>query len=132
MYPLLYCNCITPLFSLSLSLCVCVSEHIPVDLRDPFYTDQYCVEHIKPPVLSLLLSSELYCRVCGLLLKGDHAPALGSHHAVLQTLARRGICVREADDTPVSHDDLSSTPIKMVRFPPLTSYLKTVPSLQCV
>ncbi|XP_050948441.1 calmodulin-regulated spectrin-associated protein 1a isoform X1 [Labeo rohita] len=94
-------------------------EHIPTDLRDPFYTDQYCVEHIKPPVLSLLLSSELYCRVCGLLLKGDQASALTSHQAVIQTLARRGICVREADDTPVSHDDLSSTPIKMSSHIPL-------------
>ncbi|XP_058613634.1 calmodulin-regulated spectrin-associated protein 1a isoform X2 [Onychostoma macrolepis] len=98
-------------------------EHIPADLRDPFYTDQYCVEHIKPPVLSLLLSSELYCRVCGLLLKGDHASALSSHQAVIQTLARRGICVREADDTPVSHDDLSSTPIKMSSHIPLIDAL---------
>ncbi|KTF70934.1 hypothetical protein cypCar_00050489, partial [Cyprinus carpio] len=87
--------------------------HIPTDLRDPFYTDQYCVEHIKPLVLSLLLSSELYCRVCGLLLKGDQASAVTSHQAVIQTLARCGMCVREADDTPVSHDDLSSIPVKM-------------------
>ncbi|XP_016306696.1 calmodulin-regulated spectrin-associated protein 1a isoform X4 [Sinocyclocheilus anshuiensis] len=98
-------------------------EHIPADLRDPFYMDQYCVEHIKPPVLSLLLSSELYCRVCGLLLKGDQASALTSHQAVIQTLARRGICVREADDTPVSYDDLSSTPIKMSSHIPLIDAL---------
>ncbi|XP_051962428.1 LOW QUALITY PROTEIN: calmodulin-regulated spectrin-associated protein 1-B-like [Xyrauchen texanus] len=98
-------------------------EHIPTDLRDPFYTDQYCVEHIKPPVLSLLLSSELYCRVCGLLLKGDQASALTSHQAVIQTLARRGIYAREADDTPVSHDDLSSTPIKMSSHIPLIDAL---------
>ncbi|XP_051534210.1 calmodulin-regulated spectrin-associated protein 1a isoform X1 [Myxocyprinus asiaticus] len=98
-------------------------EHIPTDLRDPFYMDQYCVEHIKPPVLSLLLSSELYCRVCGLLLKGDQASALNSHQAVIQTLARRGIYVREADDTPVSHNDLSSTPIKMSSHIPLIDAL---------
>ncbi|NP_001159727.1 calmodulin-regulated spectrin-associated protein 1a [Danio rerio] len=98
-------------------------EHIPEDLRDPFYTDQYCVEHIKPPVLCLLLSSELYCRVCGLLLKGDQASALSSHQAVLQTLARRGISVREPDDTPVTHDDLTSTPIKMSAHIPLIDAL---------
>uniref|UniRef100_A0A672RRF8 Calmodulin regulated spectrin-associated protein 1a n=1 Tax=Sinocyclocheilus grahami TaxID=75366 RepID=A0A672RRF8_SINGR len=96
---------------------------IPADLRDPFYMDQYCVEHIKPLVLSLLLSSELYCRVCGLLLKGDQASALTSHQAVIQTLARRGICVREADNTPVSYDDLSSTPIKMSSHIPLIDAL---------
>ncbi|XP_043085821.1 calmodulin-regulated spectrin-associated protein 1a isoform X2 [Puntigrus tetrazona] len=105
-------------------------EHIPADLRDPFYTDQYCVEHIKPPVLCLLLSSELYCRVCGLLLKGDQASALGSHQAVIQTLARRGICVREADDTPVSHDDLSSTPIKMSSHIPLIDALMMAYTLE--
>lgn len=98
-------------------------EHIPTDLRDPFYTDQYCVEHIKPPVLSLLVSSDLYCRVCALLLKGDQVSALTSHQAVIQTLARRGIYVREADDTPVSHDDLSSTPIKMSFHIPLIDAL---------
>ncbi|KAA0719725.1 Calmodulin-regulated spectrin-associated protein 1-B [Triplophysa tibetana] len=98
-------------------------EHIPTDLRDPFYTDQYCVEHIKPPVLSLLLSSDLYCRVCALLLKGDQVSALTSHQAVIQTLARRGIYVREGDDTPVSHDDLSSTPIKMSSHIPLIDAL---------
>nr|XP_055036521.1 calmodulin-regulated spectrin-associated protein 1-B-like isoform X2 [Misgurnus anguillicaudatus] len=98
-------------------------EHIPTDLRDPFYTDQYCVEHIKPPVLSLLQSSELYCRVCALLLKGDQVSSLTSHQSVIQTLARRGIYVREPDDTPVSHDDLSSTPIKMSSHIPLIDAL---------
>ncbi|XP_056587472.1 calmodulin-regulated spectrin-associated protein 1a isoform X3 [Triplophysa dalaica] len=98
-------------------------EHIPTDLRDPFYTDQYCVEHIKPPVLSLLLSSDLYCRVCALLLKGDQVSSLTCHQAVIQTLARRGIYVREGDDTPVSHDDLSSTPIKMSSHIPLIDAL---------
>ncbi|XP_076836235.1 calmodulin-regulated spectrin-associated protein 1a isoform X2 [Brachyhypopomus gauderio] len=98
-------------------------EHIPEDLRDPFYTDQYRVEHIKPPVLELLLSAELYCRVCGLLLPGDQASALASHQCVLQTLARRGVCVREADGTPIAQDDLSSAPIKMSSHIPLIDAL---------
>ncbi|XP_059381819.1 calmodulin-regulated spectrin-associated protein 1-B-like [Carassius carassius] len=105
-------------------------EHIPADLRDPFYRDQYCVEHIKPPVLSLLLSSELYCRVCVLLLKGDQASALSSHQDVIHTLARRGMCVREADDTPVSCDDLSSTPIKMSSHIPLIDALMMAYTLE--
>ncbi|XP_037401923.1 calmodulin-regulated spectrin-associated protein 1a isoform X5 [Pygocentrus nattereri] len=97
--------------------------HVPADLRDPFYTDQYCVEHIKPPVLTLLLSSELYCRVCVLLLKGDQTASLSSHQSVLQALARHGIYAREPDDTPVTHDDLSSTPIKMSSHIPLIDAL---------
>ncbi|XP_061436066.1 calmodulin-regulated spectrin-associated protein 1-like [Lethenteron reissneri] len=36
------------------------ADHVPEHLRDPFYTDQYEQEHIKPPVTRLLLTGELY------------------------------------------------------------------------
>lgn len=91
------------------------SDHIPEDMRDPFYTDQYEQEHIKPPVIRLLLSSELYCRVCGLILKGDQAASLQSHLSVIQALSRKGIYVMEGDDTPVTDGDLLCQPVKMVR-----------------
>lgn len=95
---------------------VCLSlfpDHIPADLRDPFYTDQYEQEHIKPPILHLLLSGELYCRVCGLILHAEQAASLQSHQSVIQALSRKGIYVLQTD-TPVSDVDLSSAPIKMV------------------
>ncbi|XP_039182993.1 calmodulin-regulated spectrin-associated protein 1 isoform X1 [Crotalus tigris] len=88
-------------------------DNIPEELKDPFYIDQYEQEHIKPPVIKLLLSSELYYRVCSLILKGDQVAALQGHHSVIQTLSRKGIYVMESDDTPVSESDLSSAPIKM-------------------
>ncbi|XP_039619783.1 calmodulin-regulated spectrin-associated protein 1-B isoform X3 [Polypterus senegalus] len=88
-------------------------DNIPKDLRDPFYTDQYEQEHIKPPVIKLLLSSELYCRVCSLILKGDQVATLQGHQSVVQALSRKGIYVIESDDTPVLESDLSSAPIKM-------------------
>ncbi|XP_076014805.1 calmodulin-regulated spectrin-associated protein 1a [Genypterus blacodes] len=88
-------------------------DHIPVDLRDPFYTDQYEQEHIKPPIIRLLLSGELYCRVCGLILRTDQAASLKSHQSVMQVLSRKGILVLESDNTPVSDMDLSASPIKM-------------------
>ncbi|KAM7368810.1 hypothetical protein PAMP_013117 [Pampus punctatissimus] len=88
-------------------------DHIPVDLRDPFYTDQYEQEHIKPPIIRLLLSGELYCRVCGLILHTEQAASLQSHQSVIQALSRKGIYVLETDNTPVSNLDLSSAPIKM-------------------
>ncbi|XP_053466119.1 calmodulin-regulated spectrin-associated protein 1-B isoform X3 [Ictalurus furcatus] len=91
-------------------------DHIPEDMRDPFYTDQYEQEHIKPPVIRLLLSSELYCRVCGLILKGDQAASLQSHQSVIQAMSRKGIYVMEGDDTPVTDGDLTCQPIKMVRY----------------
>lgn len=88
-------------------------DNIPEDLRDPFYIDQYEQEHIKPPVIKLLLSSELYCRVCSLILKGDQVAALQGHQSVIQALSRKGIYVMESDDTPVTDPDLSRAPIKM-------------------
>lgn len=91
-----------------------IADHIPEDLRDPFYTDQYDQEHIKPPVIRLLLSCELYCRVCALILKTEQAASLQSHLSVIQALSRKGIYVVESDDTPVTDEDLASMPIKMV------------------
>ncbi|XP_071322600.1 calmodulin-regulated spectrin-associated protein 1-B-like isoform X2 [Trachinotus anak] len=88
-------------------------DNIPADLRDPFYTDQYEQEHIKPPIIRLLLSGELYCRVCGLILHAEQAASLQSHQSVIQALSRKGIYVLETDNTPISDLDLSSAPIKM-------------------
>ncbi|XP_037609206.1 calmodulin-regulated spectrin-associated protein 1-B-like isoform X2 [Sebastes umbrosus] len=88
-------------------------DHIPADLRDPFYTDQYEQEHIKPTIIRLLLSGELYCRVCGLILHTEQAAALQSHQSVIYALSRKGIYVLETDNTPVSDLDLGSSPIKM-------------------
>ncbi|XP_054467888.1 calmodulin-regulated spectrin-associated protein 1a isoform X2 [Anoplopoma fimbria] len=88
-------------------------DHIPTDLRNPFYTDQYEQEHIKPTIIRLLQSGELYCRVCGLILHAEQAASLQSHQSVIQALSRKGIYVLETDNTPVSDMDLSSTPIKM-------------------
>ncbi|KAM4697105.1 calmodulin-regulated spectrin-associated protein 1 [Rhinophrynus dorsalis] len=88
-------------------------DNVPEELKDPFYTDQYEQEHIKPPVIKLLLSSELYCRVCSLILKGDQVAALQGHQPVIQALSRKGIYVMESEDAPVSDSDLSCSPIKM-------------------
>uniref|UniRef100_A0A671MAH9 Calmodulin-regulated spectrin-associated protein 1-B-like n=1 Tax=Sinocyclocheilus anshuiensis TaxID=1608454 RepID=A0A671MAH9_9TELE len=98
-------------------------DYIPEDLRDPFYTDQYDQEHIKPPVIRLLLSCELYCRVCGLILKGDQVASLQSHQSVIQALSRKGIYVIEGDDTPVSDSDLTCQPIKMSSHIPMIDAL---------
>ncbi|XP_054629972.1 calmodulin-regulated spectrin-associated protein 1-B isoform X1 [Dunckerocampus dactyliophorus] len=98
-------------------------DHIPEDLRDPFYTDQYDQEHIKPPVIHLLLSSELYCRVCALILKTEQAASLQSHHSVIQSLDRKGIYVVESDDTAITEEDLACVPIKMSAHMPMIDAL---------
>ncbi|XP_072290142.1 calmodulin-regulated spectrin-associated protein 1-B isoform X1 [Eucyclogobius newberryi] len=98
-------------------------DHIPEDLRDPFYTDQYEQEHIKPPVIHLLLSCELYYRVCSLILKTEQTAPLQSHMSVIQALSRKGIYVMESDDTPVTEGDLASMPIKMSAHMPMIDAL---------
>ncbi|XP_028312958.1 calmodulin-regulated spectrin-associated protein 1-B isoform X3 [Gouania willdenowi] len=98
-------------------------DHIPEDLRDPFYTDQYDQEHIKPPVIHLLLSCELYCRVCTLILQTEQAASLQSHLSVIQALSRKGIYVVESDDTPVTEEDLACMPIKMSAHIPMIDAL---------
>ncbi|XP_049618172.1 calmodulin-regulated spectrin-associated protein 1-B isoform X2 [Syngnathus scovelli] len=98
-------------------------DHIPEDLRDPFYTDQYDQEHIKPPVIRLLLSCELYCRVCALILKTEQAASLQSHRSVIQSLERKGIYVVESDDTAVTEEDLAGLPIKMSAHIPMIDAL---------
>ncbi|XP_054432517.1 calmodulin-regulated spectrin-associated protein 2 isoform X2 [Pteronotus mesoamericanus] len=88
------------------------TENVPEDLREPFYTDQYDQEHIKPPVVRLLLSAELYCRAGSLILKSDAAKPLLGHDAVIQALAQKGLYVTDQERL-VTERDLQKKPIQM-------------------
>ncbi|XP_038836911.1 calmodulin-regulated spectrin-associated protein 3-like isoform X1 [Salvelinus namaycush] len=89
------------------------AEHVPVELRELFYCDQYEQEHLKPPVTRLLLSSELYCRTYGLLQGDQGGPGAPKDNAtLLQLLANRGVAPKD-QDVPVSDVDLRHKPIKM-------------------
>lgn len=88
-------------------------ENVPEELREPFYTDQYDQEHIKPPVVNLLLSAELYCRAGSLILKSDAAKPLLGHDAVIQALAQKGLYVTDQEKL-VTERDLHKKPIQMV------------------
>uniref|UniRef100_A0A8C1KMM0 Calmodulin regulated spectrin-associated protein family, member 3 n=1 Tax=Cyprinus carpio TaxID=7962 RepID=A0A8C1KMM0_CYPCA len=91
------------------------AENVPVELRDPFYCDQYAQEHLKPPVTRLLLSPELYCRTYGLLLGGSPG-AEGPPKdipALLQVLGRKGLAPKD-QNAPVTEAELQQKPIKMV------------------
>lgn len=85
---------------------------VPVELKDPFYRDQYDQEHVKPPVVSLLLSAELYCRAGSLILRSDTAKPLLGHNAVIQALAQKGLYVTDQERL-VTERDLCKTPIQM-------------------
>uniref|UniRef100_A0A8D1LRX4 Calmodulin regulated spectrin associated protein family member 2 n=1 Tax=Sus scrofa TaxID=9823 RepID=A0A8D1LRX4_PIG len=88
------------------------TENVPEDLGEPFYTDQYDQEHIKPPVVNLLLSAELYCRAGSLILKSDAAKPLLGHDAVIQALAQKGLYVTDQEKL-VTERDLHKKPIQM-------------------
>lgn len=88
-------------------------ENVPEELREPFYTDQYDQEHIKPPVVNLLLSAELYCRAGSLILKSDAAKPLLGHDAVIQALAQKGLYVTDQEKL-VTERNLHKKPIQMV------------------
>lgn len=93
---------------------LCHTDCIPTDLKDPFYTDQYEQEHLKPPVASLLLSADLYCRAGSLILKSDTAKSLLGHDAVIQALAQRGLYITDQERL-VTERDLRKRPLQMVR-----------------
>ncbi|XP_032322731.1 calmodulin-regulated spectrin-associated protein 2 [Camelus ferus] len=88
------------------------TENVPEELREPFYTDQYEQEHVKPPVVRLLLSAELYCRAGSLILKSDAAKPLLGHDAVIQALAQKGLYVTDREKL-VTERDLHKKPIQM-------------------
>ncbi|XP_023195071.1 calmodulin-regulated spectrin-associated protein 2 isoform X5 [Xiphophorus maculatus] len=88
------------------------TDSIPAELKDPFYTDQYEQEHLKPPVTSLLLSADLYCRAGSLILKSDAAKPLLGHDAIIQVLAQRGLYVTDQDRL-VTERDLRKRPLQM-------------------
>lgn len=89
------------------------ADSVPEELREPFYTDQYEQEHIKPPVVRLLLSAELYCRAGSLILRSDAAKPLLGHDAVIQALAQKGLYVTDQERL-VTERDLHKKPIQMV------------------
>ncbi|XP_036874265.2 calmodulin-regulated spectrin-associated protein 3 isoform X2 [Manis javanica] len=86
------------------------AEHVPPELWEPFYTDQYAQEHVKPPVTRLLLSAELYCRAWRQVLPQLESPP--SPSALLALLARRGT-VPALPERPVQEADLRHQPLLM-------------------
>lgn len=102
------------------------TEHVPSELWEPFYTDQYAQEHVKPPVTRLLLSAELYCRAWRQALPQLETPP--SPSALLALLARRGT-VPALPDRPVQEADLRHQPILMVGPRPLPSAKPGPPDL---
>ncbi|KAJ7992076.1 hypothetical protein DPEC_G00274810 [Dallia pectoralis] len=108
------------------------AEHVPVELREPFYCDQYDQEHLKPPVTHLLLCSDHYCRTYSLLNGGQGGPvAPRDNVALLQLLANRGLAPVDKD-VPVTDTDLRHKPIKMSAHLTLIDALMLVGAMETV
>uniref|UniRef100_A0A673N095 Calmodulin-regulated spectrin-associated protein 2-like n=1 Tax=Sinocyclocheilus rhinocerous TaxID=307959 RepID=A0A673N095_9TELE len=107
------------------------SDCVPVELEDPFYRDQYDQEHVKPPVVSLLLSAELYCRAGSLILRSDAAKPLLGHNAVIQALAQKGLYVTDQERL-VTERDLCKTPIQMSSHLAMTDTLMMAYTVEMV
>ncbi|XP_066064787.1 calmodulin-regulated spectrin-associated protein 3-like isoform X2 [Chamaea fasciata] len=96
--------------------------NVPEELRDPFYTDQYAQEHLKPPVERLLLASDIYCRAWShaLATPPGATPSAPPHPepppqdlgALLALLAGRGV-PPTLQGVPVRPQDLQQRPIRM-------------------
>ncbi|XP_046893452.1 calmodulin-regulated spectrin-associated protein 3 isoform X1 [Hypomesus transpacificus] len=111
------------------------AENVPVELRQPFYSDQYEQEHLKPPVTRLLLSSELYCRTYGLLQGGPGAAEARTppqdNATLLQLLAKRAVAPKD-QDSPVTEADLRHKPIKMSAHLAVMDALMAVGAMETV
>lgn len=108
------------------------AENVPVELRDPFYCDQYEQEHLKPPVTRLLQSSELYCRTYSLLMRATRADAQPKDNVtLLQLLTQKGILCKDRDG-PVTDADLRHKPIKMSAHLVVIDALMSVGAMEMV
>ena len=96
---------------------------IPEEFQDPYYKDHNGEERIKPLLIQLLASSELY----GMALANIYAyPQYNdlNHSGVLHVLARKGIYIQDPQDTLLTASVLIQTaPIKMVSRPFLFLFL---------
>ncbi|CAL8303415.1 unnamed protein product [Merluccius merluccius] len=115
------------------------AENVPTELQEPFYSDQYEQEHLKPPVTRLLLSSELYCRTYSLLAAAgggqapgeDAPPPPKNNAALLQILSGRGLDPKD-QGAPVADVDLQRKPIKMSAHLALMDALMAVGAMETV
>ncbi|XP_053320366.1 calmodulin-regulated spectrin-associated protein 3 [Spea bombifrons] len=116
--------------SLSWLIYKCYGKDVPEELCSPCYTDQYEQEHVKPAVISLLLSADVYCKTYRKALHHDTAPPR-DNAALLLLLARKGLTPMQQGE-PVKTSDLREKPIRMAAHLAVIDALMTIYSIHCV
>ncbi|XP_069801649.1 calmodulin-regulated spectrin-associated protein 3 isoform X2 [Dendropsophus ebraccatus] len=97
--------------SLSWLIYKCYGKDVPEELCSPCYTDQYEQEHVKPAVISLLLSADVYCRAYRRAFPHDSTPPR-DNAGLLLLLSRKGFPPVYQGE-PVKSSDLREKPIRM-------------------
>ncbi|OCT90272.1 calmodulin-regulated spectrin-associated protein 3 isoform X3 [Xenopus laevis] len=104
-------------------------QEVPAELCSPCYTDQYEQEHVKPAVITLLLSADIYCRAYRKALPHDSSPPR-DNAGLLLMLARKGLAPANQGE-PVKTIDLREKPIRMAAHLSLIDSLMTLYSIHC-
>lgn len=115
--------------SLSWLIYKCYGKEVPEELGSPCYTDQYEQEHVKPAVISLLLSADVYCRAYRKALPHDNSPPRDNANLLL-LLARKGFPPVHQGE-PVKNGDLREKPIRMAAHLAVIDSMMIVYSNHC-
>ncbi|XP_070209593.1 calmodulin-regulated spectrin-associated protein 1-like isoform X2 [Littorina saxatilis] len=94
--------------SISWILTKAYGSSIPSELKDPFYENAKGQPQVKPQLVNLMTSSEVYCQACSNMFT-DTASQWQGHWSIIQVLSRKGIYVAEAGDTTVTETVLMHT-----------------------
>ncbi|XP_068130685.1 calmodulin-regulated spectrin-associated protein 3 isoform X2 [Hyperolius riggenbachi] len=106
-----------------------ICSEVPEELVSPCYTDQYEQEHVKPAVISLLLSADVYCKAYRKAMPHDHSPPR-DNAALLLLLTRKGSPPVHQGE-PVKTSDLREKPIRMAAHVAVIDSLMIVYSSHC-
>ncbi|GFO41529.1 calmodulin-regulated spectrin-associated protein 1 [Plakobranchus ocellatus] len=82
--------------------------NVPKEMQDPFYETSQGQLALRPVLVNLMSSSELYCQACANMFPETHAQWSG-HWSIIQVLSRKGIYVSDTKESAVTETVLVQT-----------------------
>ncbi|KAL3891227.1 hypothetical protein ACJMK2_003490 [Sinanodonta woodiana] len=83
-------------------------DKVPSEFHDPLYRNNAGEWHVKPRLVNLLTTSELYCQACSNMF-GDSSSQWQGHWSIIQVLSRKGIYVMGTNDEDITETVLMHT-----------------------
>ncbi|KAK3579812.1 hypothetical protein CHS0354_021003 [Potamilus streckersoni] len=83
-------------------------DKVPSEFQDPLYKNNAGEWHVKPRLVNLLTTSELYCQACSNMF-GDSSSQWQGHWSIIQVLSRKGIYVMGTNDEDITETVLMHT-----------------------